>query len=559
MRTFWVSLLAVAALGTAAAQRSNDPAAIAAIAAIDGEPRIVSAAGVTRSEESLLTLENSSPFDASSQRRLVIVAGLDGDERATAAALDAVRWFKTSAPRSLRQAWAISALPSAHSPRPFQFPPESGFFDDPDQPEPRYAWRWVTFQAPDVVLEIRGGDTLSWRATGVTGVANSALPPGSLAAAISTINNQSGTGAAPAVWATITREIDGAKLLQQVLKAVGSIPRSSLHARVAARAAREPLAIARLLAARYPQNALVSYIPSVAWMNTLRLADVTNDASLRDGVRRQTLPWTSGAKPLFGDRIVLTAAAGAMIYAELAERGDQSARALAVQGAEAAAAEGANGFAQYGQGWTDDMFMSGAILARSGRMPGRAGDLDVLARRLISYAHRLQREDGIFVHFTDGRQAWGRGNGFAALGLAEALDSLAATHPSRAEVLSIYRRQMSALKNMQAPDGMWRQIIDEPGSYREETATAMTLSAMARGLRHGWLDESYRPVIARAWRSLAAHITENGEIVDVCTSTGSGPTRRYYFDRAAISGADDRGGAMALMAAMEMDQIQHRR
>jgi rhamnogalacturonyl hydrolase YesR len=526
----------------------------AQVAALDGEPRMVSAAGVTRAEAPLYTLENPSPFDASSQRRLVIVAGLDGDERSPAAALEAVRWFKTSASRSLRQAWTVSALPSAHSARPFHFPPEGGFFDAAEQPEPRYAWRWVTFQAPDVVLEIHGGDALSWRATGVPGVANSALPAGSLAAAISAAN-ESDTGAAPAVLATIARETDGRQLLQQVLKAASSIARSSLHARLAARAAREPLAIARLLAARYPQNAIVSYIPSVAWTNTLRLADATNDASLRDAVRRQTQPWTSGAKPLFGDRAALTAAAGTMIYAELAERGDQSARSLAVQGAEAAIAEGANGIAQNGGGWTDDMFMSGAILARSGKMPGRAGDLDVLARRLISYSHRLQREDGIFVHFTDGRQAWGRGNGFAALGLAEALDSLAATHPSRAEILSIYRRQMSAMKNMQAPDGMWRQIIDEPGSYREESATAMTLSAMARGVRHGWLDESFRPVIARAWRGLAAHITESGEIVDVCTSTGSGPTRRYYFDRAAISGADDRGGAMALMAAMELHAL----
>ena len=553
MRTFWVSLLAVLTLVTAAAQRSNDPAAVAAI---DGEPKIVSAAGVTRAEAPLLTLENPSPFDASLQRRLVIVGGFDGDERAPAAALEAVRWFKTSAPRAVRQAWAVSALPSAHSARPFHFPPEGGFFDDLDEPEARYAWRWVTFQAPDVVLEIRGGDKLSL-ATSFGGGNNSALPAGSLAAAISA-TSESSLGGAPAALATITRESDGPQLLRQVLKAASSLPRSSLHARLAGRVAREPLAIARVLAARYPQNAIVSYIPSVAWMNTLRLADVTNDASLREAVRRQTQPWTSGAKPLFGDRAALTAAAGTMIYAELAARGDQSARALAIQGAEAAAAEGANGIAQNGGGWTDDMFMSGAILARSGKMPGRAGDLDVLARRLISYAGRLQREDGIFVHFTDGRQAWGRGNGFAALGLAEALDSLPDTHASRAEVLSIYRRQMSALKNMQAPDGMWRQIIDEPGSYREESATAMILSAMARGVRHGWLDASFRPVIARAWRALAAHITESGEIVDVCTSTGSGPTRRFYFDRAAISGADDRGGAMALMAAMEIHALQAR-
>ena len=63
---------------------------------------------------------------------------------------------------------------------------------------------------------------------------------------------------------------------------------------------------------------------------------------------------------------------------------------------------------------------------------------------------------------------------------------------------------------MQAPDGTWRQVIDEPGSYREESATAMVLAAMARGLRLGWLDKSFAPVIDRAWRALAAHITEDG-------------------------------------------------
>jgi rhamnogalacturonyl hydrolase YesR len=137
----------------------------------------------------------------------------------------------------------------------------------------------------------------------------------------------------------------------------------------------------------------------------------------------------------------------------------------------------------------------------------------------------------------------------------EALTSLPPAHPARASVLAIYQRQMNGLKLTQAPDGMWRQIIDQPGSYREESATAMVLTAMARGVRLGWLDKTYRPVIDRAWRALAAHITEDGGIVDICTSTGAGPTRRYYFDRAAIDGPDDRGGAMALLASMEMYEL----
>jgi len=44
----------------------------------------------------------------------------------------------------------------------------------------------------------------------------------------------------------------------------------------------------------------------------------------------------------------------------------------------------------------------------------------------------------------------------------------------------------------------------------------------------------------------------------VCTGTGAGPTKRYYFDRPAITGADDRGGAMALTAALDMLDLGRR-
>lgn len=541
----YTTLLITCALVSVAGQQRSEPDAVAALA---GEPRHVSAAGITRTERRLVTIENGTPFDPStssgSQRRLVIIAGLDGDERAARAALGAITWFKTRAPRALRTQWTVSALPladpdGASQSRPFEFPPQKGFFDHPEQPEARYIWRWLTYQAPDLVLEIRGGDSLS----------RGNAPPGSLAAVVA--GGHSELGSVPAMFVT-AGPTDGPQLLQQLLKTSAGLQRSPLHVGIAARVSREPLAIARVLANRYPQNPLVSYIPSVAWANTLRLADLTNDDGLRRKVMQQTRPWMSREQPLFGERIALTAVAGTLIYADLSERGEEAAAELAVQGAEAASRVGANGFAQHGQGWTDDMFMMAAILARTGRMPGRERDFDRLASNLISYARRLQREDGIFVHFTDGRVPWGRGNGFAALGLMEALTSIPATHPSRAELLSIFRRHMSGLTRVQAPDGMWRQVVDEPGSFREETVTAMTLTAMARGVRLGWLDATYRPVIERAWRALAAHITEDGGIVDVCTSTGSGPTLRFYLDRAAISGYDDRGGAMGLLAAMEM-------
>jgi hypothetical protein len=76
--------------------------------------------------------------------------------------------------------------------RPFEFPPQKGFFDHPDQPESRYVWRWATYQAPDFLLEIRGGDAL----------ARSSPPAGSLAAAIA---GGSELGTVGAAYATAGR------------------------------------------------------------------------------------------------------------------------------------------------------------------------------------------------------------------------------------------------------------------------------------------------------------------------------------------------------------------
>jgi hypothetical protein len=340
------------------------------------------------------------------------------------------------------------------------------------------------------------------------------------------------------------------------------LARSPLHEAIVRRVARKPLDIARVLARRYPETPAISYIPAVAWINALRLASITrtrDDDELRAKVRDETQPWITGEKKLFGERIQLTAVAGTMVFSELAiSGGGAAARALALEGAVRASARKNDGVPEYGQGWTDDMFMTTAVLSRSGAMPDRAHDLEVAAHLLIDYAARLQRADGIFIHASDGPIAWGRGNGFAALGLMETLTALPDDHPERARVLAIYRRHMAALNTRQAPDGMWRQVIDEPGGYRELTATAMILSAMARGIRLGWLDRAYAPSVRRAWRALMAHVADDGTLVDVCAGTGAGPTKRYYLDRPAITGADDRGGAMALLACIEIHLLRLR-
>ena len=195
------------------------------------------------------------------------------------------------------------------------------------------------------------------------------------------------------------------------------------------------------------------------------------------------------------------------------------------------------------------MFMASSVLSRVGN--GKYAP--AVGRLLTTYAAKLQRPDGIFIHASDGPHAWGRGNGFALLGLTEALTHLPKEWPDRARVLETYKTHVNALGKLQSDDGSWRQVVDEPTSYRELTVTAMTTAAMARGVRLGWIDrKTFEPIINKGWIAVAARVNPDGTVKDVCSGTGAQPTKEYYLNRPAINGADDRGGAMALLVAIEV-------
>ena len=55
------------------------------------------------------------------------------------------------------------------------------------------------------------------------------------------------------------------------------------------------------------------------------------------------------------------------------------------------------------------------------------------------------------------------------------------------------------------------------------------------------------------WRTVRElRLQKPGPILDVCTGTGKQKSFRDYLDRKAILGPDGRGGAMALLVAVEM-------
>ena len=81
---------------------------------------------------------------------------------------------------------------------------------------------------------------------------------------------------------------------------------------------RNPLDIARVLAARYPAQPIMSYIPALSWSGSLRLAALTGEDRWREKPRAEMEAFLSGKTPAIAEPYRLTSLAGHLAFADAA-------------------------------------------------------------------------------------------------------------------------------------------------------------------------------------------------------------------------------------------------
>ena len=202
--------------------------------------------------------------------------------------------------------------------------------------------------------------------------------------------------------------------------------------------------------------------------------------------------------------------------------------------------------------WVDDMFMITSIQCQAYRATGNKVYLDRAATEMVAYLDKLQQPNGLFFHADNAHFYWSRGNGWFAVGMAELLSDLPTDHPRRAKILDGYKKMMAGLLKSQAPNGMWRQLIDHEEAWDESSGTGMFTFAFALGVKNGWLPEAdYKEPAKKAWTALSSHITADGQVTDVCVGTGAGTSVDYYLKRQKTTG-DYHGQAAYVWAAWAM-------
>lgn len=121
---------------------------------------------------------------------------------------------------------------------------------------------------------------------------------------------------------------------------------------------------------------------------------------------------------------------------------------------------------------SDAVFMAGPILAATGRLTGERKYFD--AAHFDSMRKLCLRRDGLYRHSPLCEAAWGRGNGFPALGLALALSDWPDDHPAKKGLIAEFQKHVAALlPHQDKKTGCWHQVIDRPESYDEYSCTGM--------------------------------------------------------------------------------------
>jgi hypothetical protein len=175
-------------------------------------------------------------------------------------------------------------------------------------------------------------------------------------------------------------------------------------------------------------------------------------------------------------------------------------------------------------------------------------------KEMTAFIDKFQQPTGLFFHGPDAHVAWGRGNGWIASGLTEVLLYLPASDPARPKILASYQAMMAGLLKVQAPDGRWRQVLDDPAAWEENSCTGFFIYALAEGVDNGWLDAAtYRPPVAKAWAALCAQIDPKGNVADVSVLTEHSNDESYYLARPRAAG-NLHGQFAAIWAATALAQ-----
>ncbi len=236
------------------------------------------------------------------------------------------------------------------------------------------------------------------------------------------------------------------------------------------------------------------------------------------------------------------------------------------------------------QMWLDGLYMADPFLAQFAQAYGDPDIFDDVAYQIALFdRHARDVKTGLLYHAWDAARVqewanpqtgcsphfWARAMGWFMMALPDILDYFPMNHPRRDKIVQVFRDTAEATLAVQDDtSGVWFQILNQgqrPGNYLEASASCMFVNALAKGVRHGYLDSAYLQAAKHGYKGILEQFIEVDErgwvnlhgIVSV-GGLGGDPYRdgsfAYYISEPVVSN-DYKGFGPFVMASVEIERV----
>jgi unsaturated rhamnogalacturonyl hydrolase len=181
------------------------------------------------------------------------------------------------------------------------------------------------------------------------------------------------------------------------------------------------------------------------------------------------------------------------------------------------------------QMWLDGAYMAEPFRAAYAATFREPEDFDDIAKQLLFMDTKMRDpKTGLLRHGWDeskqmkwadtttglSPEVWARAMGWYAMALVDVLDWMPADHPQRTALVAALKRTAAAVVAYQDKEtGLWWQVMDKggkPGNYTEASASSMFVYALAKGVRMGYLPQSYETNARRGWDGIQKAFVSTG-------------------------------------------------
>jgi unsaturated rhamnogalacturonyl hydrolase len=233
------------------------------------------------------------------------------------------------------------------------------------------------------------------------------------------------------------------------------------------------------------------------------------------------------------------------------------------------------------QMWLDGLYMAEPFRAEYAQLSHHPEDFsDITHQFALIEEHARDANSGLLYHgwdeskqqrwankqTGDSPEFWGRAMGWYMMALVDSIPYYPDNDPGKKQLIAYLQRDAAALVRVQdASTGLWYEVLDKgggKGNYLESSASSMFVYALAKGVRRGYLPETFRANADRGYRGILSHfIKADGEDVSVTGTVsvgglGGDPYRdgsyAYYLSEKVVAN-DPKGVGAFLLVATEME------